>query len=94
MEIINPGMYGRVLTIDKGIPVPNRYDGARVFPCGNLEVGDSFFIPDILGEDEDGELFFSPPSGLYAMKRKYEKRHGHRYTLRRMDGGLRLWRMR
>ena len=69
--------------IEKGIPVP----GPRgSYPLGQMEVGDSFFVPLA---DGDKAKRAGIRSGMYVAA----KRLGCRFTVRAVDGGLRVWRV-
>ena len=66
--------------IDKGVPVPA---GARYqkYPFKSMEIGDSFFVPGGTNKTHG-----SITSGA-------QKALGHKYTIRQVEGGLRVWRV-
>ena len=65
--------------IEKAVPVPPKKGGGRApkYPYRDLEVGDSFFVPGI-------KTTGASDAG---------KRLGLKFTQRRVDGGMRVWRV-
>lgn len=66
-----------MLPIDKEIPF---LKGTRQFPLSKMEVGDSFFVPE-------GDLK-RVASNAYG----YGHRHGSKFSVRTVPGGVRVWR--
>lgn len=66
--------------IEKGLPVPMR-PGARKFPFGEMEIGDSFFVPG------------AKIATVMTLARRASLRTGYKFTGRTMDGGVRCWRV-
>ena len=77
--------------IERGVPVPpgRTRMGSNSFPFANMEVDDSFFVP------EDAAKNARSSSGSFA------KRHGVKFTVRRTNetdeagqnvAGVRVWR--
>ena len=68
--------------IDKDVPIP---EGAGKksykYPFSEMEVGDSFFT-DVLREK------------LYPAASYYGKRNGKKFSIRKMEGGYRVWRIK
>jgi hypothetical protein len=74
--------------IEKGIEVPAKkiFVGKSVYPFATMEVGDSFFVPQVDGKPKtDGSLRSSA--------RQAAKKFGFKFTVRRVDGGFRCWRV-
>lgn len=74
---------GAEIKIEKGVPVPPRRTrkGISKYPFRQMEVGDSFLMPDYTVVRAWGIL------GPYA------KRLGQKYTVRTVEGGARVWRV-
>lgn len=71
-----------MIKVDKDIPIPKvRYD-RHVFPFDQLQLGDSFFVPN------DHPSFHSVRS-LATINKTHERA----YTCRRCEGGVRVWRV-
>ena len=77
--------------IEKGIPIPGYKHGAsRANPAAvkyyerlkELQAGESILIP----EEEI-------PTGITGTLQYHRLKYGRKFTTRRMDGGLRIWRM-
>lgn len=67
--------------IDHNIPLPGpRQSTTLRFPFALLEVGDSFFVP--------GDKNAVSPAAF-----QYAKRHGKKFTVRKVEGGHRVWRL-
>lgn len=66
--------------IDKGIPLPPspRYQGKH--PWSRLEIGDSMLLVDV------------SDSGARSMAHKQARIHNIKLEVRRVDGGVRVWR--
>jgi len=73
------------VTIEKGVPAPDSIShGRRLnYPLDKMDVGDSFFITG------DIKLLARAAESC----RKYGLRKGRKYTSRRENGGLRVWRL-
>ena len=72
------------LTIEKNIPVPgiNRRSNKRKRSVWwYMEVGDSVFIPN------------RSSSGFKGAYARVEEANGWKFTMRSVDGGLRVWRV-
>ena len=73
------------LQIEKNIPIPQpmswmRHERIRV-PWGEMEVGDSVFVPEELS------------SGIKANATQTGKRLGVKFTVRNVPFGVRVWRI-
>lgn len=67
--------------IEKGIPLPpSRRQGK--YPIAQLEVGDSFFVPD-------ADLPKSRGQGFHSLG----KRYAFKLAIKNEDGGIRIWRV-
>lgn len=78
--------------IEKSIPLPGpNVFGRRVYPLHEMEPGDSFLVP-CRDEEREGR---QKAIGIAA--RKYAQRHRRngapRFTTRRVEGGVRCWRI-
>ncbi len=75
--------------IEKGIPLPGRCSirNPADYPFGDMEVGDSFFVPFPLEEMKRGRSRLSVASS--ARKKAYPSEN---YATREVDGGYRAWR--
>lgn len=75
--------------IEKGIEVPAKKILAgrnSVYPFATMEVGDSFFVPQVDGKPKtDGSI--------RSAARQVAKKLGFKFTVRRVDGGFRCWRV-
>lgn len=69
-------------TIEKGIPIPMSRSRSRVYPFGEMEVGDSFLIKY---GDKDVRTMYSSAS-------YYGKRNSKKFTIRQTPEGIRVWR--
>jgi hypothetical protein len=72
-------------TIESEVPVPAPAIGARgrpsKYPWQNMQPGNSFFVPN------------GTPKSMYHLANRASKQYGHKYTVRTMDGGVRVWRV-
>lgn len=64
--------------IEKDVPLPPKW---VKYPLDQMEAGDSF-----LAAEEDR-------ARISAAINRYSKRSGKRFTCRKVDGGLRVWRI-
>jgi hypothetical protein len=69
--------------IEQGIEIPPRRSGALKYPFDQMNVGDSFFIP------EDSSV---KPANVSNSAQAYGKQTGRKFTVRRVEGGYRCWR--
>ena len=71
--------------VEKGIPIPERSN--KKYPWGEMEVGDSFFIKC--------EYTRLKHQSIGGSKTNWKKRHNPncKFTVRRVDGGIRAWRI-
>ena len=69
--------------IERGVPAPvsGRYSK---YPFAGMQVGDSFFVPDGTSKKR---------SSIHSMCHQYGKKHGMKFQARRVDGGMRVWRV-
>lgn len=70
------------ITVDKGIPIPDRQRGGGKYPWGTLDVGDSFFV--------EGDA--KRVKALQGAVSNVGRRLGRTFTTRRLDNGVRIWR--
>ena len=74
--------------IEKGIEVLAKKIFVRksIYPFATMEVGDSFFVPQVDGKPKtDGSI--------RSAARQAAKKLGFKFTVRRADGGFRCWRV-
>ena len=69
--------------IEKNIPIPANASARLKYPFGEMEVGDSIFLPN----EPKGSL--SRPS---LAAHTFGKRNGKRFAARAENGGVRIWR--
>jgi hypothetical protein len=78
------------IPVDKGIPVPDHSNagghGQRVYPFTSMDVGDSFFVPYLGGRPD-------VLKSLRSLAPYYRNKQGVRFTVRKVDGGVRVWRI-
>lgn len=67
-----------MVKIDKNIPVPQ---SGREYPWKQLEVGDSFLVPDTTAKKFGGTVW------------QARKRTGYKFVTRAVEGGVRVWRV-
>lgn len=65
--------------IEKGVPI--RGNTPRRYPLREMEVHDSFFVPN------------KTPGGLSSSLRHARQVTGYRFTTRTVEGGVRVWRI-
>ena len=75
-----------MIKFDKGVPLPSLRAEYRHFNLDRMEIGDSFFL-----EDTDGQTAHRMQSMVSHLNHTDESR---RYITRRVDGGIRTWRLR
>lgn len=86
------------IKIEKGIPLPasTRHGSGILYPWAELEVGDSFSVPDDAGF-VNGSKFSKVQSTLISCARTYAKRHNPtaKFTVRviKNEGVVRVWRV-
>lgn len=74
-----------MIKIDSGIPVPASNAGRKPkYPFEEMDVGQSFFEAG-----DSGELQKNAISSVSYFRRKHPDM---RFTVRRVDGGIRVWR--
>lgn len=73
--------------IEQGVPIP-RLAPHRLYPFGDMDVGDSFFIAL-----KEGEFKAMTIRKVRSAASYYGRRNGKKYVTRRVSGGLRVWRI-
>ena len=75
--------------IETGIPIPPSRQGRKNhdYPYADLEIGQSFFAAPRPGKSIRQTAIY-----LGAMSAYYAKKTGRRFTLRVVEGGVRVWR--
>lgn len=84
--------------VEKDIPIPAKRNGnrtpssrAKQYPFGELAIGDSFFVV------VDAVEMYRKRQTLISSARKWAQKRddvpgGRKFTVRVVDGGLRIWR--
>jgi len=70
------------IKIDKSVPIPLSRKHNN-YPLDDLDVGHSFVIPG-----EQVQML-----RMAVSQRHHRKQDGHRYTVRKWEGGYRCWRV-
>jgi hypothetical protein len=76
--------------IETGIPIPpsrQRCKNQDLYPYADLEIGQSFFAAPRPGKSIRQTAMY-----LGGMSAYYAKKTGRRFTLRVVEGGVRVWR--
>ena len=66
--------------IEKGIPMPEGKPGSK-YPFDGMKVGDSFLVPR------------KDRSCVSSAATAYSKKYGTKFSMRTVDGVLRIWRI-
>jgi len=73
-----------MMEIEKGIPIPSSFtDARRKYPFVDMEVGDSVFFPL-----ED----FAERKKIAASAYGCGRDNNRKFTIRNVEGGIRIWR--
>jgi hypothetical protein len=75
-----------MITIDKGIPVPTMRIRPSKYPWADMDVGDSFLVEATAEEMKARSASISRGATAAA------KQLGRKFTVRKVDGGVRVWR--
>lgn len=77
------------IEIEKNIPLPSVIFGRKDrYPLKHMRVGDSIFIK--FDADISPRYFRAKLSSLIG---QWAKRHNVKFTMRTIDGGVRVWRV-
>lgn len=76
-----------MLDIEKNVPVPPGAGRVGRYPWAEMEVGDSFFVQAIHGKRAQSTI---GTAGLSWAARNHPDR---KFTVRKVDGGYRCWRI-
>ena len=69
--------------INKGVPVPPfAVHRNTKYPFRSMEIGDSFFVPDIQHHNMSSVMAY------------HKKAYGTQFTARQEDNGIRVWRIK
>lgn len=83
--------------IEKGVVIPRSSAIYPKMPFDEMEVGDSFLIGYKLmsaDEDPDKKAIENWRAQVYCRKKEYaKKKKGFKLETRKVNGGLRVWRM-
>ena len=78
-----------MIKVDKNITKPKSGSGSMVaikYPFGEMAEGDSFFVPEE-GDKKSQRARIASASCVFG------KRHKMKFSLRKVYGGLRVWRV-
>jgi hypothetical protein len=73
------------LIIEKGIPLPMGRETAKDYPLSDMEVGDSFLIPDT---DKRRR------GAISCLIHRYGKLQNKEFVTRKAGSGTRVWRLK
>jgi hypothetical protein len=83
--------------IEKGIPVPPTISVSNRYPYADMDVGDSFFVPDTTLTAHGKPLKFSGLASMTSRKgTEMTEALGKTYKFisRTVEGGFRVWRVK
>lgn len=72
------------MIVEKGHPIPR--PTTRVYPFGDMEPGDSFFVPP-------GENAERTKNNVRCAAKAFGRRKGWKFTVRKDGEGVRVWRL-
>lgn len=71
--------------IEKNVPLLEKAAGRKAkYPLASMEVGDSFVVP---------LKYPKQRSPVHSVASIFGKKHGRKFTTRRIDNGVRVWRI-
>lgn len=75
------------MVIEKNIPIPasENKKGHSKYPFSKMSIGDSVFFPGEKAADQH-----SPP---YLSAKKHGRENNKRFSGRKVEGGIRIWRI-
>jgi hypothetical protein len=91
---MSDGLHEKLMTqeyeIEHGIPVPPSLSGiGEKMPFDKMKVGDSFFVPAHVSNGDARPI----RKRLASVVAYYSKKLGKRFALRKVDDGVRIWRV-
>lgn len=69
------------IEIETGVPLPHKGRWRALYPWRDMIIGDSFFVPG------------KTPKTMTGSAAHARKQLGFKFTLRSVDGGVRVWRI-
>ena len=72
------------MNIEKNIPMPNKRSDRISYDIKSMEVGDSFYVE---GQD------CAENNSAYMASQRFSKKTGRKFTGKKMEGGVRIWRI-
>ena len=78
-----------MFAVEKNVPVePSKFSRSRksMYPFTDMAVGDSFLVPDVDGKPKS----VAPSAARFA---KAPGNEGKQFITRRVEGGVRVWRI-
>lgn len=73
-----------MIAIEKGLEIPPLT--TKKYPWGEMDIGDSFFVP--MGENEE-----KTKNMIRCAAGAFGRRKNMKFSVRKMDGGFRVWRI-
>ncbi len=73
-----------MITVEKGRPIPPLT--TKKYPWSDMEVGDSFWVP--MGENEE-----KTKNMVRCAATAFGRRRNMKFSVRKNDGGFRVWRI-
>lgn len=73
--------------VESSIPIPRKQDHRRRYPFDRMQIAQSFMVPC---EPQDIDALWNT---LTSCRRWATYKSGFRYTMRRVTGGIRVWRI-
>ena len=86
LTLLTEVLMDNVIEVEKGIAIPEARTKAKggVYPYSQMQVGDSFLV----NEDRNNLLIY-----VCNKNRKAAKAYNTKYTAKRVEGGVRVWRV-
>lgn len=74
--------------IEKGVPLPPRPFGRKLYPFPEMKVKESFFVP--IEKNEDA---VARSRSMSALAQYWKRKLKAQFSVRREEGGIRVWRV-
>ena len=73
------------IKVETGIPMPETTDRVAKYPWSKMAPGDSFLVSCKPGDNKSG--------AVRSAANVYGTRHQMKFSIRKVDGGVRVWRI-
>ena len=73
--------------VESDITIPPHRGRPTLYPWANMNVGDSFFVPDVPGRKRNRGI-------SAANNRAFDPKIKEKYATRSVEGGVRIWRVK